>query len=440
MLGRVRLTLTLTNVAVVAVVVVALLATTFFVAQRVINQKADRDLIAFAESFQSSVERPFGSGPSIALPGSRPIVGVGGGRFDSRLFARRDPPVDIILTFATGETLLPGEDLPSPLPVESSIQTALAGHQHISTVHGDNGSIRVVSQPITGVSGDVIAAVQLAESRQAQDQIVTTLRNVLLVVGATGLLFAGGAGYVLAGRTMRPVSAAFERQKAFVADAAHEFRTPLAIISANAEALEDMTGPDMAPDDREMLSDIRKESAYMAALISKLLEMARLDFEAKKMPGEVVNLSALLDSACEAVAPLAATRGITLEHAGTTEPIDIQGDGVLVRLIILSLLDNAVKYSHDGGTVSVILDTSGSSASVRISDNGPGIPQHHLERVFDRFYRVDKARSRQTGGTGLGLAIARRAAEVLKGNLELSSVDGSGTTATVRFQKADDLM
>ena len=436
MLGRVRLTLTLTNVAVVAVVVVALLASTFFVAQRVINQKADRDLIAFAESFQTSIERPFGSGPGAVLSGSRPAGGV---RFYPRLLTRRDPPVDIILTFASGETLLPSDDLPSPLPVESSIQAALDGNQHISTVHGENGSIRVVSQPIIGLSGDVIAVVQLAESRQAQDQVVATLRNVLLAVGGAGLLFAAGAGYMLAGRTMRPVSVAFERQKAFVADAAHEFRTPLAIISANAEALDDMAGADLAPDDREMLSGIRKESAYMAALITKLLEMAKLDFEAKQMPGSVVNLASVLENACESVAPLAASRGITLERASLSGPTEIHGDGVLVRLIILSLLDNAVKYSHDGGAVAISLDTSGAMAIVRISDNGPGIPQQHLERVFDRFYRVDKARSRQTGGTGLGLAIARRAAEVLKGSLELTSVDGEGTTATIRFQKADAL-
>ncbi|MDA0677398.1 MAG: HAMP domain-containing sensor histidine kinase, partial [Chloroflexi bacterium] len=363
----------------------------------------------------------------------------GGVRFDPRLLTRRDPPVDIILTFASGETLLPSDDLPSPLPVESSIQAALDGNQHISTVHGENGSIRVVSQPIIGLSGDVIAVVQLAESRQAQDQVVATLRNVLLAVGGAGLLFAAGAGYMLAGRTMRPVSVAFERQKAFVADAAHEFRTPLAIISANAEALDDMAGADLAPDDREMLSGIRKESAYMAALITKLLEMAKLDFEAKQMPGSVVNLASVLENACESVAPLAASRGITLERASLSGPTEIHGDGVLVRLIILSLLDNAVKYSHDGGAVAISLDTSGAMAIVRISDNGPGIPQQHLERVFDRFYRVDKARSRQTGGTGLGLAIARRAAEVLKGSLELTSVDGEGTTATIRFQKADAL-
>ena len=430
MLGRVRLTLTLTSVAVVAIVVVALLVSTFFVARRVINQKADRDLIAFAESFQSSVERPFGPGSGIALPGTRPT------RFDPRLLARRDPPVDIILAFASGETLLASEDLPAPLPVESSIRAALDGTQHISTVHGANGSIRIVSQPITSPTGDVIAALQLAESRQAQDQVLATLRNVLLAVGGTGLVFAAGAGYILAGRTMRPVSIAFERQKAFVADAAHEFRTPLAIISANAEALDELGGSKLAQEDREMLTGIRKESAYMAALITRLLDMAKLDFDSNQVSGEVVNLSALLSSACDAVTPLANSRGITLEHAFASERVNIQGDCVLARLVILSLLDNAVKYSHDGGRVALSLEATGNTATVRISDNGPGIPQQHLDRVFDRFYRVDKARSRQTGGTGLGLAIARRATEVLNGHLELSSVEGMGTTATVRFQRA----
>ncbi|MDA0233035.1 MAG: ATP-binding protein [Chloroflexi bacterium] len=144
--------------------------------------------------------------------------------------------------------------------------------------------------------------------------------------------------------------------------------------------------------------------------------------------------------ACEAVAPLATASGISLEWPGNAkplpEPIKVSGDSVLIRLIVLSLLDNAIKYGQEGCTITVELDGSGPFASVRVRDTGPGIPPEHLERVFDRFYRVDRARSRKTGGTGLGLAIARRAAEVIDGQLSLASDEKTGTVATARFRRS----
>ena len=440
MLGRVRLTMTLTNVAVVAVVIVALLLAAFFVARRVINQNADRELITAAESFQ----RGQGRNGLAEITGPGPIaVPFTGGRFelgpriDFRQFARRDPPLELAIFDTRGDVVAQLSDLPSPLPSMNEVQKALGGNQQIATVRGEAGSLRVVTQPIVDSNGAVVAVVQVAESRAAQDQIVATLRNVLVAVGGAGLVFAGVAGYLLTGRTMRPVDLAFERQKAFVADAAHELRTPLAIISANAEALE-MASADMPAADRDLLSGIRHESGYLAALISKLLEMARLDYEQRQVKPEVVDLAVVVSDACEAVSPLAATNGVTIDWSRAAEPLNVSGDGVLIRLIVLSLLDNAIKYGPEGGTVTVELDGSGPLASVRVRDAGPGIPPEHLERVFDRFYRVDKARSRRTGSAGLGLAIAKRAAEVINGQLSLSSDQETGTVAMVRFQRSAD--
>ncbi len=435
MLGRVRLTMTVTNVAVVAVVVVALLITAFFVAQRVITRNADRELINIAESVQQTAGRSgFGASGNRGSPFFRPPGRSDDAvRVDLREFGRRDPPVEFAVFTPDGETVLAFLELPDNLPLNDDVQRALDGERQISTVDVDGAPLRVVSQPITDREGAVIAVVQVAESRQAQDQIVNTLRNVLIAVGGGGLVFAGVVGYVLTGRSMRPVNIAFERQKAFVADAAHELRTPLAIISANAEALE-MDDSSLREADRELLSGIRTESSYLAALVTKLLDMAKLDFEDDRLHGEV-DLARTVTDACAAMSVIAEARGITLEAPTADGPLAIRGDQVLVRLIVLSLLDNAIKYNSENGTVSVELDSTGSTASVRIRDTGPGIPQEHLGRVFDRFYRVDKARSRQTGGAGLGLAIARRAAEVIQGQLDLASKAGSGTVATVRFER-----
>ncbi len=437
MVGRVRLTMTITNVLVVAIVVVALLFAAFFVARRIITQNADKELINIAESVQRRTGQP---GFSIPTGGRQfPLGPFRSNQFNSfdsidlRDLSRRDPPLEFAVFDSSGAGMIAFTDVLAPLPVEADVQRALAGDQQISTVSSDAGSVRVVTQPIIDSDGLVIAVVQVAESRAAQDQIVNTLRNVLLAVGGAGLLFAAGAGYLLTGRTMRPVNLAFERQKAFVADAAHEFRTPLAIISANAEAME-MQGVDMQESDRELLKGIQTESSYLAALITKLLEMAKLDFDDRQAATGSVDLTATVNDACAAVSTLAAARGISLTSPAVTGPLHIKGDAVLVRLIILSLLDNAIKYNTENGTVSVEIEASEHSAAVRIRDTGPGIPQEHLERVFDRFYRVDRARSRQTGGAGLGLAIARRAAEALHGQLELTSSPDSGTVATIRFQ------
>ncbi len=434
MLGRVQLTMTVTNVLVVAVVIVALLLAAFLVAQRVINQNADRELISIAESVQRGAGRTgfgaIGGRPSpfrqFRPDGSVPI--------DLREFARRDPPLEFAIFNTSGEYALPFEAPPDPLPITQDVQRALEGNRQVSTVKSDGGSLRVVTQPILDSEGAVIAVVQVAESRQAQDQIVDTLRNVLLAVGGAGLLFAAGAGYLLTGRTMRPVNVAMERQKAFVADAAHELRTPLAIISANAEAL-DMHGPVLPEADSELLAGIRTESTYLAALISKLLEMARLDFEEGDFGDEPVDLAQVVRDSCEAVSVLATARGISLEPPVTGDPVVIRGDQVLARLIVLSLLDNAIKYNRENGKVSVAIESTETMAAVRIGDEGPGIPPEHLERVFDRFYRVDKARSRKTGGAGLGLAIASRAAGLINGQLDLTGDADTGTVATVKFQR-----
>ncbi len=427
--------MTVTNVLVVAVVVVALLFTAFFVAQRVITRNADSELIEIAESVQRIGGNPgfaavTGRPSPFARPTSRRDSTT---QVDLRDLARRDPPLEFAVFDASGQSALPFLTITDALPLDSDLDSALSGARQISTVQISGAPVRVVSQPIIDSQGEVIAVVQVAESRQAQDQIVNTLRNVLLAVGGAGLVFAGAVGYVLSGRSMRPVNAAFERQKSFVADAAHELRTPLSIISANAEAL-DMQSSVVDEEDKDLLSGIRSESTYLAALVTKLLEMARLDFEEGQSNSEV-DLASTVRDACEAISTIAGPRGIVVEPPEFDRPIAVRGDRVLVRLIVLSLLDNAVKYSGDRSKIVVDMDTTASTASVQIRDAGPGIPPEHLERVFDRFYRVDKARSRSTGGAGLGLAIAQRAAESIRGKLSLKSELGSGTVATVEFER-----
>ena len=427
MLGRVRLTLTATNVAVVAVVVIALMTSAFFITRGVIYRDADRELERTAQAFRGNpirsggifggVESPFRPDSNFSFDGVPPEIRRGGGT--------------IVFFDTEGNRIPSGSQNDEFSPVTEDVASALNGETNIRTISTSSGTYRVITEPVRS-GGLIVGAVQIAQSREVQEQILTTLRNVLLAIGGAGLLFAAGTGYLLAGRAMRPVNVAMERQRSFVADAAHELRTPLSIISANAEALE-MSGLAMPDEDRELLTGIRAESSYLAALVTKLLEMARLESSGDRLPEKSVDLAQTLSEACSAMEVVAEPKGVSVTCSGAARPVEINGDPVLLRLVTLSLLDNAIKYNKPGGSVEVRLTTSETEARVEIADTGPGIPPDHLNRVFDRFYRVDKARSRETGGVGLGLAIAQRAIDALRGSLELRSEVGQGTTATIRL-------
>jgi signal transduction histidine kinase len=431
MLGRVRLTLTATNVVVVAIVVIALMASAYFVAARVINRDADTELQRTAQLVRGNATRALSGFAGPGFFRDRPESAV---IFDGAPSSFRGGLAQAVFFNADGQIVGSPEQTTLHDPITDDVAVALTGKSKIRTISTDSGSYRVVTEPILINGGTVIGAVQLSQSRAVQQQILTTLRNVLLAVGGAGLLFAAGSGYLLAGRAMRPVTTAMERQRSFVADAAHELRTPLAIISANAEALE-MSAIPMTNEDTELLTGIRAESGYLAALVTKLLEMAKLEYNSARVPEQSVDIARTVDDACGAMRGLAERKGVRLTWPTLAEPVEVNGDPVLARLVTLSLLDNAIKYNNPGGSVDVRLNLSAREARIEISDTGPGIPADHLSRVFDRFYRVDKARSRETGGVGLGLAIAQRAVNVLKGSLELRSEVGRGTTATVRLTR-----
>lgn len=435
MLGRVRITLTLTHVAVVAVVVIALMASAFFIAQRMINRNADRELertaqIARNNSVRSVTISPSNGNSETFRIRPEPSLIFAGTPIDLRRSDLRFYFFD-----TSGELVLaPGQTAETAL-AEDDVAVALAGESTLSSVSIDSVSFRVATEPLIINRGTVVGAVQIAQPREVQDQILTTLRNVLIAIGGAGLLFAGGTGYLLAGRAMRPVNLAMDRQRSFVADAAHELRTPLAIISANAEALE-MGDVQLDDDDKDLLTGIRTESSYLAALVTKLLDMAKLEAGSAATSEETVDLAHTLDTTCQAMSGIAEAKEVKLTWFGTSDPLIVKGDPVLIRLVTLSLLDNAIKYNRKGGTVEVHLTTSNDEAKVDISDTGPGIPSDHLTRVFDRFYRVDRARSREAGGVGLGLAIAQRATAALRGSLVLNSEVGEGTTATIRLNRS----
>ena len=313
--------------------------------------------------------------------------------------------------------------------------------QATAVIEGGNGlgAIQcyalVVHDPTNSTS--VLGVVQLGYPIQGQLTALHTLLIMLLLVGALTLLGAALSGLWLANRAMQPARMAFDRQQAFIADAAHELRTPLTLMRADAEVL--LRGRNrLQVGDAELLNDIVGETAHMGALTTNLLTLARLDAGAQRIERDVVDLSEIASQTLHRAQALADARQIAVTNA--TQPRDrptlVVGDQALLQQVALILLDNALKYTLPGGSVIIRVTRVGWQAALEVKDTGVGVAAEDLRRLGERFYRVDKARSREMGGAGLGLAIARGVAAAHQGALTLTSQPGQGTTATLTLPAA----
>jgi heavy metal sensor kinase len=228
----------------------------------------------------------------------------------------------------------------------------------------------------------------------------------------------------------------FESMRRFVQDASHELRTPLAVIRGEADvALSQNRSP---TEYRESLAVIHEEARRLSRLVDDLLNLARADSGHVQLWVEELYLNDLLAECCRSVQPLAAGRDIELT-CSMAEDVSFRGDEELLRRMVVNLLDNAIRYTPSGGKVSASLEAIGSDIRIRVADTGVGITPEASKHVFERFFRADKARSRQQGGFGLGLAIVKWIAESHHGTVELISEPGAGTTFTVRLERHESV-
>jgi len=229
------------------------------------------------------------------------------------------------------------------------------------------------------------------------------------------------------------LESSFTEQQRFVADASHELRTPLAILRGETDvALEkERTSEDY----RQSLALIKDEAERLSRIVEDLFILARRPIETFIVSTEPVILNEVVDDCVRAAQVLADRKGL---HVGVKETaaVTLQGDDELLKRMLLNLLDNAVKYTPEGGQISVELTAQNGSARLIVRDTGIGIPEKDQPHVFDRFYRVDKARSRVLGGAGLGLSIAHWIVEAHGGKIEVQSAAGKGSTFTVELPVA----
>ena len=219
-----------------------------------------------------------------------------------------------------------------------------------------------------------------------------------------------------------------QNRREFTANVSHELKTPLQSIIGSADLIESgLVKPEDMP---RFIGHIKTDAARLVSLVSDIIRLSQLD-ENTEMNWENVDALSVAKEALEMVDPIAESRNISLTIKG--EPAPLTSVHKLLYDIIYNLCDNAVKYNKEGGFVKVNVKTAGDKVQVAVSDNGVGIAPADQSRVFERFYRVDKSHSRESGGTGLGLSIVKHAVAYLKGSISLESTLGKGTTITVSF-------
>lgn len=254
-----------------------------------------------------------------------------------------------------------------------------------------------------------------------------------IVLGGVALLIASAIGYYMAGRALVPLKEAYDKQKQFAADASHELRTPLAVVMASADLL--LADPSIKePFLRQVLEDLKSEVKKMTNLVSDLLMVARSDNNALKFKIQRLDLSEILMQVIRTMTPIAEKKNIHLAGENFRKAL-INADEQKLKQLAIILVDNAIKYTPEGGSVLVAMEKVDNARAVfAVMDSGIGIAAEDLDKVFERFYRVDKARSREMGGNGLGLAIAAEIIKLHEGKISVASKLGEGTKFTVELK------
>lgn len=369
----------------------------------------------------------------------------------------------------SGKVLAASDNVAQSLPIQpASLRSALDGQEVHTTLSLSRERLDLYSTPLL-VDGKVMAVLQVAASLQPLEFSLGRLQLALVVIVLGAVALAAAIGWFLATKAMRPVdritqaaltighsanlsqrlpepqqrdeigrlAAAFNEmlgeleralaaQRDFLADASHELRTPLAAVRANIETL--LRYGDANPGERaHTLRVIVREIDRMGRLITDLLTLARADAGQPLMRRRVA-LDRLLLGVYQQAMPLA--NGVQL-GIGELEQVEADVDPDRIRQLMLNLVDNAFRYTPSGGSVTMDLVRRDGWVVFRVRDTGQGIPAEQLPRIFERFYRVDRPRSRSTGGTGLGLAICRWVAEAHGGRIEVESREGVGSIFTV---------
>jgi len=405
--GRTRRQLAAWNAIVLGIILLLVSGTTYVMLARGLTTSIDGNLSARGEQAARS-RHEF----------TEQALQLGRDGYQSGLFYLLAAPSGQLLANPQGVhlTALPLSVVAAPLPRYSTI-----------TLNGE--PLRLYARPLPDQStGSTLLVV--GQSLELPEQTMHQQALILFAMVGGGLLLALAGAWFLSGRALVPIQLTFARQQAFVADASHELRTPLAILRVAADLLYQRRHQPFSANET-LLADLQQELARMERLAGDLLTLARSDLGQLALAVAEVDVASLAVDVARRALPLAAERRVGLTIEGGDESLPVEGDPDRLQQVFLIVLDNALKYTSAGGRVYVRAARRGHYALVEVQDTGPGIAADDVARVFDRFHRVDAARS--TGGSGLGLAIADALVRAHDGKIELTSTPGAGTTVTIRL-------
>jgi signal transduction histidine kinase len=356
----------------------------------------------------------------------REAAATGGGAIDA-VEELRIPGRELFLFDTAGRPLVPDS-------AESAIAHAAARAASEGSVDeridlSRDRTLQLHAERFSTTSRHSYVALATAD-RDALDDRYASLVALLAALGVLGLVLVAGGGWVLARQSVAPVQRSMEQMRRFVADAAHELRTPVAVLRTRAEVA--LQRDRSSAEYIAALEALGRETERLSGIVDDLFTLTHADAGERPLRRTRVQLDELVLDAVSATGALAERRGVTLS-VGEADEVVLGADAALVRQLVVILLDNAIKFSDRGDTVRVDLRASPAAATLTVRDTGLGIPPDELPRVFDRFYRGESARA-SAPGAGLGLSLARWIATAHRARIEITSIPGEGTTITVTFR------
>ncbi|WP_199619701.1 sensor histidine kinase [Paenibacillus alkalitolerans] len=415
MFTRTRVQLTVRNAAVLSVILISLNVSVYLFMEQMLFAQVDNSLMWTANN-----------GDNLIAPAQKVSV--------LRL-NQSDRPILQLFWKETGEPFpTPGTQeftqeqlrLLRPSNFGDAPQTVQIGDQHFRVLLLKRPNVVII---VGNTQRYAPEAMQLFANVSAEIGMLRNLLYILLFGGGFGLIIAGVAGHYLAERALIPIRQSWEQQQQFMSDASHELRTPLSVIQAHSELM--LRHPDHTIEqDSKHISTVLSEARRMSKLVNGMLTLARSDSDRIELEMKPVRFDIVVQECANKMRMLAEVKNIIL-HTEIDSQVEMRADEERIHQLLTILIDNAIKYTPHGGLVRVVARKLAHSVQLEVEDSGIGIDPDDLPRIFDRFYRSDKARTRKEGGAGLGLAIAKWIVERHKGKIRAESKPGAGTRMIV---------
>lgn len=309
--------------------------------------------------------------------------------------------------------------------------------QQIVNVSNGKRIIMMASQGIYE-AGRLLGVVYVGRDETDFYGILNIYALVIALIGLGFLILVYIVGNIMAGKAMGPINKSLERQRQFTADASHELRTPLTVLLSSTEAVLDDKESNLSPFASQIVTDMKDEIRKINKLVADLLTLARVDAEAQKIYYESFDMVPVIKEAVRSLRTLAGQKNIRLS-VKIPDKLIIFADKMRLYQLVYILVDNAIKYTLENGAIELTASLSGDRVfNLSVKDSGIGIAPEDQKHIFDRFYRVDKARSREQGGTGLGLSIAKWIVDAHSGSISVNSMLGQGTTFHVTINSTQE--